>query len=38
MSKYSDKWKWKVVQEYLEGPLGYKQLACKYGVPNKTSI
>jgi transposase len=38
MVKYSDKLKVKIVREYLEGYLGYKTLAKKYGIPNKSQI
>ncbi|MFD1707009.1 helix-turn-helix domain-containing protein [Siminovitchia sediminis] len=38
MAKYSDEFKLKVVKEYLEGPLGYKLLAKKYGIPSKAPI
>lgn len=33
MAKYSDEFKLKVVKEYLEGTVGYKLLAIKYGIP-----
>jgi len=38
MAKYSEEFKFKIVKEYLEGPLGYKCLARKYGIPNKSQI
>lgn len=36
--RYSDKFKLKIVTEYLEGPLGYKLLAKKYNIPSSTPI
>ena len=30
MTKYSAEFKWKVVQEYLKGDIGYQILAHKY--------
>ena len=38
MAKYSEELKLKIVQEYLDGRTGYKILAKKYGVKNKTQI
>ncbi len=37
-SKYSDEFKFKIVIEYLNGPLGYKLLAKKYDIPSPTPI
>ncbi len=34
MAKYSEEFKLKIVQEYLEGTLGYRLLAKKYGIPS----
>lgn len=38
MAKYSDELKLKVVKEYLEGTLGYRLLAIKFGIPGKYQI
>src|SRR5690625_891525 len=38
MAKYSGEFKLKIVKEYLEGPLGYRLLAKKYDIPNKSPI
>ncbi|EAE8346540.1 transposase [Listeria monocytogenes] len=38
MVKYSENLKKKVVQEYLEGKVGYKQLANKYRIKNLANI
>ncbi len=38
MAKYSDEFKFKIVQEYLDGLLGYKLLARKYKIPDPTPI
>jgi len=38
MAKYNQGFKLKVVQEYLNGHLGYLLLAQKYGVPSSTAI
>lgn len=38
MAKYSDEFKFKLVQEYLDGLLGYKLLARKYNMPDPTPI
>lgn len=38
MTKYSFAFKWKIVQEYLEGKGGYIYLAKKYSVKNKKQI
>ncbi|AOV06869.1 helix-turn-helix domain-containing protein [Sporosarcina ureilytica] len=38
MAKYSLEFKFKVVREYLEGTLGYRLLARKYGIPSKSPI
>ena len=38
MTKYSESFKLRVVQEYLDGPLGYKLLARKYGVKSETQL
>jgi transposase len=34
MTKYSDEFKLKIVQEYLNGYLRYLLLAQKYGIPS----
>ncbi|MDN6160835.1 MAG: transposase [Staphylococcus equorum] len=36
--RYSDEFKLKIVNEYLEGFLGYKRLAKKYSIPSTTPI
>ncbi|MFC4410593.1 helix-turn-helix domain-containing protein [Chungangia koreensis] len=38
MTKYSEQFKLMVVKEYLEGALGYKLLAEKYGIPSSTAL
>ena len=38
MAKYSEEFKLKLVEEYVEGPLGYKLLARKYGLPDPSPI
>ncbi len=38
MAKYSTEFKWKVVQEYLKGHIGYDALAKKYNIPAKKRI
>lgn len=38
MAKYSDAFKLQVVQEYLDGPLGYKSLAKKYAMSNASPL
>ena len=38
MAKYSAEFKWKVVQEYLQGYVGYKALAHKYNIPSSKLI
>lgn len=38
MAKYSTEFKMKLVNEYLEGNIGYKELAKKYNIPDKTVI
>lgn len=38
MAKYSFEFKLKVVQDYLDGPKGYKLLAKKYQIPDESSI
>ncbi|WP_342441658.1 transposase [Lysinibacillus sp. FSL K6-0057] len=38
MAKYSDDFKLIVVKEYLEGTLGYKLLAIKYGIPAESQL
>jgi transposase len=38
MAKYNDNFKAKIVQEYLNGILGYKLLVRKYGMPSSTPI
>ena len=38
MSKYNTEFKMKVVKEYLEGNVSYKDLAKKYSIPDKSNI
>ena len=38
MAKYSTEFKIKLVKEYLEGKIGYRELAKKYNIPNKCAI
>ncbi|UTR15707.1 transposase [Salipaludibacillus sp. LMS25] len=38
MTKYSEKFKLKVVMEYLQGHLGYVLLAKKYSIPSDVLI
>lgn len=38
MAKYSEEFKLQLVKEYMEGTLGYKLLARKYGIPSSTPI
>lgn len=38
MAKYSDKFKIQIVMEYLDGKLGFKRLADKHGLPNRSVI
>ena len=38
MAKYSTEFKMKLVKEYLEGKIGYRELAKKYNIPNKCAI
>ena len=38
MAKYSEEFKMKIVQEYLNGTLGYILLAKKYSIPSSTPI
>ena len=38
MSKYSHQFKVKIVEEYLNGTLGYRLLAEKYSIPSKSII
>lgn len=38
MVKYSEGFKLQLVKEYVEGTLGYKRLAHKYGLPDPTPI
>jgi transposase len=38
MSKYSEKFKLKVVKEYLDGTLGYNLLAKKHGIPAESQV
>ena len=38
MSKYSDKFKLRIVEEYLNGTLGYTLLARKYSIPSRSVI
>lgn len=38
MAKYSPKFKLKIVNEYLQGTLGYRSLAKKYQIPSQSQI
>lgn len=38
MAKYSEEFKLQLVQEYLEGPLGYTLLAKKYALSNRSIL
>ncbi|MCH4828168.1 helix-turn-helix domain-containing protein, partial [Planococcus halocryophilus] len=38
MAKYSEEFKLQLVKEYVDGTLGYKLLARKYGLPSTTPI
>jgi len=38
MTKYSEKFKQQVVQEYLDGSASYETLAAKYDIKSKTQI
>lgn len=38
MAKYSEKFKLKIVMEYLGGNLGYNLLAKKYGIPAESQV
>lgn len=38
MAKYSETFKYMIVQEYLSGTLGYSLLAQKYGIKSKTQL
>ena len=38
MAKYNTEFKMKVVKEYLEGNISYKELAKKYSIPDKASV
>ncbi|MDU5925101.1 MAG: transposase [Finegoldia magna] len=38
MTKYNTEFKMKVVKEYLEGNVSYKNLAKKYSIPDKSNI
>lgn len=38
MAKYNTEFKMKVVKEYLEGNVSYKNLAKKYSIPDKSNI
>ena len=38
MAKYSPEFKLHVVNEYLQGTLGYRLLAKKYNIPSKSQI
>ena len=38
MAKYSEAFKLQIVQEYLDGPLGYKALARKYSLPDAAQL
>lgn len=38
MAKYSEAFKLQVVQEYLDGPLGYSALAKKHAIPDAATV
>ena len=38
MTKYNTEFKMKVVKEYLEGSISYKDLAKKYSIPDKSTV
>ena len=38
MAKYKTEFKMKVVKEYLEGIVSYKDLAKKYSIPDKSNV
>ncbi|WP_198022535.1 transposase [Carnobacterium pleistocenium] len=38
MTKYSEEFKLQVVQEYLNGPLGFQLLAKKYALSSTTPL
>ena len=38
MTKYNTEFKMKVVKEYLEGNVSYKDLAKKYSIPDKSNV
>ena len=38
MAKYNIEFKMKVVKEYLEGNISYKEIAKKYSIPDKTYL
>ena len=38
MTKYSPEFKLQIVNEYLEGVLGYRSLANKYAIPSQSQI
>jgi len=38
MAKYSEEFKLQLVKEYVDGTLGYRRLARKYGLPSSTPI
>ena len=38
MAKYKTEFKMKVVKEYLEGNIGYKELAKKYSIPDHSTV
>ena len=38
MTKYKTEFKIKVVKEYLEGNIGYKDLAKKYSIPDNSTV
>ena len=38
MAKYNTEFKMKVVKEYLEGNIGYKELAKKYSIPDHSTV
>lgn len=38
MAKYSPEFKLNIVNEYLQGNLGYDSLAKKYGIPHRKQI
>lgn len=38
MTKYNEEFKTRIVQEYLDGSIGFEALAAKYGIKSKTQV